>query len=229
MTDASLTVASMTEASMTGLVAIAQVLALLGTAGATLVAGACVVIALLLRRTDWARLAAVAGVSLPGLYTIALFGSSALSPTTTIPEGARKVFCEIDCHVAFDIVSRVQRDGDTVRLTVREEFQRNSVGPRRGDGPLTPGTRRVLLMDANGVTYAPVRVHALQSSELFAPMRPGEVHRAELRFTVPEGVALRGLLVETTDPIARLLIGHERSPFHGKSLLTLTSHGIAAQ
>jgi hypothetical protein len=212
---------------MPGLIAIAQVLAFLGTVGATLLAAALVIGCLMLRRTRWAQLATIAGVSVPGLYLVALVSSGALSNTSTLPGGARKVFCEIDCHVAFDVVSAVDRDGDTVRLTLREEFRRNSIGPARGDGPLTPGERYVALVDEHGRRYVPDRVHPLQAAPLFAPMRPGEQHRAELRFVVPSGVALRGLLVETDDPISRVLIGHERSPFHGKVLLSVASNDVA--
>ena len=211
---------------MPGLIAIAQVLAFLGTVGATLLAAGAVIVFMLWRQAQWARLAAIAGVGVLGIYAAALFALSAVSPSTLIASGQRKVFCEIDCHVAFDIVSPVERDGDTVRLTLREEFRRNSIGPRRGDAALTPGERRIALIDENGHRYLPDRSHALQSAPLFAPMRPGEEHRAELRFAVPANVTLRGLLVETRDPIARVLLGHERSPFHAKALLDV--HGSLA-
>lgn len=214
---------------MPGLIAIAQVLALLVAVGATLLAAAVVIGCLMIRRPRWAQLATVAGVSVLGLYITALVGGGALSGTTSIPAGQPKVFCEIDCHVAFAIASSVQRDGDTVRLTLREEFRRNSIGPTRGDAPLSPGTRRVALMDERGQTYAPDRVYPMQTAPLFAPMRPGEQHRAELRFVVPANVALRGLLVETDDPISRVLIGHERSPFHGKVLLNLNAPTAVAR
>lgn len=209
---------------MPGLIAIAQVLAFLSAVGATLLAAAVVIGCLMMRRTRLAQLATIAGVSVPGLYLVALVGSGVLSPTTTLPSGVRKVFCEIDCHVAFDVVSAAARDGDTVRLTLREEFRRNSIGPNRGDAPLSPGERYVALVDERGRRYEPDRVHPLQAASLFTPMRPGEQHRAELRFVVPAGVALRGLLVETDDPISLVLIGHERSPLHGKVLLSVAPH-----
>lgn len=203
------------------LTVIAQTLAFLGGAAGTLLAFAAAVVLLLLGRRHWARLSALSGASLVALYAMLLFAASATSTTTVLPPGAPKVFCEIDCHVAFDLADSAWRTDNEVVLTVRETFDPTSVGPRRGEGPLTPGTRRIVLVDDDGKRYAPVAVRALGDATLFAQLRPGESHRAQLRFHVPAQTALRGLLVEIDDPISRLLIGHERSPFHGKVLLDL--------
>ena len=59
----------------------------------------------------------------------------------------------------------------------------------------------------------------LDAAPLFASLRPGEMHRATLEFSLPLGARAIGLLVESDDPVSMLLIGHERSPFHGKVLL----------
>jgi hypothetical protein len=200
---------------------IAQTLALLGSAAGILLAFAAAVVLLLLGRRHWARVSALSGASLVAMYGVLLFAVSATSATTVLPPGAPKVFCEIDCHVAFDLADSAWRTRDEVVVTVRETFDPTSVGPRRGDGPLTPGTRRIQLVDDDGHRYAPIAVRALGESALFAQLRPGESHRAQLRFSVPESISLRGLLIEIDDPVSALLIGHERSPFHGKVLLDL--------
>ena len=200
---------------------IAQTLALLGSAAGILVAFGAAVVLLLAGRRYWARLSALSGVSLAAVYAVLLLAASATSRTTVLPPGAPKVFCEIDCHVRFDLADSAWRTRDEVVLTVRETFDANTVSPRRGDAPLTPGARRIALVDENGHHYAPTVVRTLGEATLFAQLRPGQSHRAELRFAVPASTPLRGLLVEIDDPISALLIGHERSPFHGKVLLDL--------
>ena len=201
--------------------AMAQILALLGTAASVVLAFAGTVVLVLLGRTHWARLTALSGASLAALYAALLFLASATSHTTVLPKGATKVFCEIDCHVAFDVPDGARRDGDTVTITVRESFDLASISERRGNGALTPGVRRMVLVDDAGTRYAPTQVQGLSTSPLFSLLRPGESHQALLRFVVPVAARMQGLLIEIDDPVSALLIGHERSPFHGKVLLDL--------
>jgi hypothetical protein len=196
---------------------------LLGTAASVLLAVVATVVLVLLNRVRIARLTAVSGASVFGLYAALLLTMSVSSRTTTLPPGQLKFFCEIDCHVAFDLSSEPVRAGDTVRLTLRERFRRETISDRRGDAPLSPGTRIIALVSESGEMFAPIEMRPLDSAPLFSPMRPGEIHRAELRFAVPSDVVLRGLLVETSEPFAKLLIGHERSPLHGKVLLDLSA------
>ena len=183
-----------------GLVAIAQVLALLGTvAGGLALIGATIVL-VLLHRQRLARWTALGATALGATYGAVLLCASAVSRTSALAPGAPKVFCEIDCHVAFRI-DTATRDGDRVRITLREEFRRNSIGAQRGDAPLTPGTRRVVLIDADGQRYRATSVTTLSAAPLYAPIRPGEAHVARLHFDVPRDVALRSS--KPTIPSAR--------------------------
>lgn len=206
-------------------IAVLQTLIFLGAAGTVSVLCVAATTLLLLRRLRGARIAAVSGVGITALYVVALVVVGVFSRTSVLPRGTAKVFCEIDCHVTFMVVSAAHH-GDTVRVILREAFDAASISPRRGNALLTPGTRRFALVDGTGRAYPPVAVTVLSADSLFAPLRPGEVHRAELRFHVPPNTPIAGLLVEDDDPISRLLIAHERSPFHGKTLLDL---GISGQ
>lgn len=205
---------------MSTLAATAQTLAFLATIAALLLAGAGAVVFVMLRRRAWAMRAVVAGGLVAALYAVALLAFSVASPAVNLAPGERKVFCEVDCHVAYEITEGY-KDSDTLVLSVRELFDASSVSSRRGDEPLYPGSRRFALVDANGREWAPLRIRTSDTAPLFAMMRPGESHRAQLSFAVPHDVQVRGLLVEDDSPVSPLLIGHERSPFHQKALMLL--------
>lgn len=206
---------------MSSLTAIIQTLALLGAAAALALASIAVVALALSGRTQWARLSAVCGASVIFVYVIVLLSVSVGSVPRVLPLGERKVFCEIDCHVVFSIESPAERRGDTVHIALREAF--TNVSDARGNAPLTPGTRHIALVAENGEHYLPVRLRPAGPDTLFAPIRPGEQHHAELAFVVPAALSLRGLLVENDDPVSRLMIAHERSPLHAKVLLAVAA------
>ena len=212
-----------------GYIAIGQTLALLGMVATVVLALAGMVVLLLLNRIHLARIAALFGASVLGAYVAVLLALSVASSTRTLPPGQLKFFCEIDCHVAFDVISTPVRVGDTLKLTLRERFRRETISDRRGDAPMTPGTRIIALVDERGELFPPIESVQLDAAPMFAPMRPGESHRAELRFLVPAEAKLRGLLVETAEPFAKLLIGHERSPLHCKVLLDLSAAADVAR
>lgn len=205
---------------MSTLAATAQTLAFLAAIAAVLLAAAAAVVFVMLRRRAWAMRAVVAGGLVASLYAITLLAFGVASPAVNLSPGERKVFCEVDCHVAYEITEGY-KDSDTLVLSVRELFDANSVSSRRGDAPLYPGSRRFALVDARGHQWSPVRVRMTDSAPLFSVMRPGESHRAQLSFAVPHDVQIRGLLVEDDSPVSPLLIGHERSPFHQKAVLLL--------
>ena len=212
---------------MSQMAVVAQTLAFLAVAAGLVVALAATMVCLLIGRLHSARRAAQSGVSLAAGYLALLLVASATSRTTVLPFSASKVFCEFDCHVVFDLPDGAWRADDTVTITVRESFDAASISRERGDAPLTPGSRHIVLVDDAGQRYGATTVRTLSASPLFATLRPGESHRAQLRFLVPRAVPLRGLLIESDDAIARLLIGHERSPFHGVALLDISPPGRA--
>ena len=213
---------------MTTLAATAQTLAFLGAVATVLLAGAAAVVFVMLRRREWAARAVMTGGFVASLYAITLLAFGVASPAVDLAPGERKVFCEVDCHVAFEITAGY-KDSDTLVLSVRELFDENSVSSRRGDAPMNPGARRFALVDSKGREWEPVRVRTSDTAPLFAAMRPGESHRAQLSFSVPSDVQIRGLLVEDDSPVSPLLIGHERSPFHEKAVLSLPTNVMRAR
>ncbi len=205
-----------------------QALVFVGSLGLLLsLLGASVLFALIRRRT-WAIWTAAAAGSLVSAYAFMLLMAGAVSQQRVIPHGDAKAFCEIDCHVAYEVTSAYDSANNVV-LTVREEFDPGSISRTRGDAPLHPGGRVFALVDADGRRWPPARVRMLDSAPLFARMRPGESHRAQLVFDVPHDVAIAGLLVEDDSPISPLLIGHERSPLHRKTLLALPEGATRAR
>ena len=133
-----------------GYIAIGQTLALMGMVAAVALALGAPVVLILLNRMPMARVAAVFGVAVFGGYAALLLTLSIASETTTLPPGQLKFFCEIDCHVAFDVISQPERIGDTLQLTLRERFRRETISDRRGDAPMTPGMRFTFSTSAAG-------------------------------------------------------------------------------
>ena len=213
---------------MSTLAATAQVLAFLGTVAFVLSAGAAALVFVMLRRRVWAGRAVLAGGFIASLYAATLLAFGVASPAVNLPPGERKVFCEVDCHVTYDITGGYN-DSDTLVLTVRELFDPNSVSPRRGDAPMNPGARRFALVDSKGREWAPVRIRMKDRAPLFSMLRPGESRQAQLSFAVPREAQIRGLLVEDDNPVSPLLIGHERSPFHEKAVLSLPASVMRAR
>jgi hypothetical protein len=205
---------------MNSIEAIGQILAFLGSIALFACAVVAMILFFLVDRKTWARFSGVIAASVPVLYLFALVATSVFSNNKVLPPGAPKTFCEIDCHVKWNVVG-VDNNAGTLVVTVRETFDPNSISSHRGDSPLTPGTRRFELVDAKGRHYRPSAEKSLSDTPLFAAMRPGETHIGQVVFKVPSDVEPLGLLVEDDDPVSRLLIGHERSLLHGKVLLSL--------
>ena len=203
------------------LAATAQALAFLGLVASLALLCAMAVLLLLMHRVRWARWSLALGALLTGAYAVALVVVGASSSTLVLEAGRSKVFCELDCHIVYDVLSTHVSEDASVAVTVQEQFDASSISARRGNGPITPGTRMFALLDTQGRRYLPMSIAMIDSAPLFADMRPGEAHRATLEFTVPRDVHVLGLLVEDADLISTLLIGHERSPFHGKVLLPI--------
>lgn len=175
-------------------------------------------------------------------YVFLLCGVSLVSSEKVLPMGGWKYFCEIDCHIGYSVLG-VQAasvlgpeirpsaaNGRFVIVRVKVWFDERTISPNRGDGPLTPNARRVVLVDAIGHTYAqfpgletePTRTTAQQVS-LRQPLRPGQSFTTDLVFDVPRDAAGLRLLITEDDPETRLVIGHENSLLHKKIYLSLNS------
>ena len=188
------------------------------------------------------RLAAFSGASLAiifaGYFTALLFVSF-LSHETILPVGGWKYFCEIDCHIAYSIEENkiatppsgdLKRsslpNGKVVHVRLKTWFDPATISPRRGDAPLKPNPRRVVLIDDQRNSYSPMP-GSEELSSLSKPLRPGESYTSDFVFDVPRDASGLRLLILEDDPESRFVIGHENSLLHKKIFLALNSPGTA--
>lgn len=137
------------------------------------------------------------------------------------PGGGEKFFCEVDCHVGYSVVAFVETaDGGERRAVVRlrSRFDETTISQRRGNESLTPNPRSAALVDARGRRFVtePAGVVALK-----AALKPGKSYATDLVFRIPEGAGNLRLSLVEADGLVRLLLGHERAPFAGETLLAL--------
>jgi hypothetical protein len=175
-------------------------------------------------------------------YFALLFAFSFSSSETILPAGGWKYFCEIDCHIAYSLdgvetaaalgpeLQQVSAHGEFVVVRLKSWFDENSISPHRGNGPLTPNARRVVLVDAAGETYAPAlsaeaalsRLGA-KSTPLTRALRPGESYTTDFVFDVPLHSRGFRLLVTEDDAETRFILGHENSLLHKKIYFAVDS------
>src|SRR6266481_951265 len=107
--------------------------------------------------------------------------------------GERKYFCEIDCHIAYSVsgVEETAMLGDELHQTaatgrfvivhLKTWFDPSTISPHRGNGELSPGLRRIVLVDRHGTEFPPsasaqqllAKLHGA-STPITQPLRPGE-------------------------------------------------------
>lgn len=191
------------------------------------------------------KIAVSAGVLVLG-YSAVLVAASATSRDWTIAPGEEKYFCEIDCHLAYSVTgvdrtktirtvpNQTAAAGVFYILTVRTRFDERTISPHRGNGPLTPSPRVVMLVDDQGRSYSisPEGQRAMELSlgdrwtPLMQPLRPGESYATPLVFDLPANARAAKLLITTAvEPawLGRFLIGDEGSLFHKKVYLRVAS------
>src|SRR5207244_11295852 len=78
--------------------------------------------------------------------------------------------------------------------------------------------RALTLVDERGNRYAAV---AQSGMPLTAPLRPGEAYTTEVAFDLPSDTKNATLLINESDWITHLVIGHENSPLHKKTSFQL--------
>lgn len=176
-----------------------------------------------------------AALMIVACYLVLLCGVSLASSEKVLPAGGWKYFCEIDCHIGYS-VSGVQTTsvigpemrqesahGQFVIVRLKVWFDERTISPNRGDGPLTPNARRVVLIDAGGRTYTESSEGEAQlarangdAGSLRQPLRPGQSFAKDLVFDVPEDASGLRLLITEDDPETLLIIGHENSLLHKK-------------
>src|SRR5262249_129060 len=120
--------------------------------------------------------------------------------------------------------------GTFIVVNLETWFDANTISRFRGDGPLTPGPRRVFLVNNAGRRFepkvwpggsvAPVDVGEPRTTAV----RPGESYTTSFVFDVPNGADSYRLLVTSgSDVISRLVIDDENSLFHRKIYLGLVN------
>ena len=216
------------------------VMAFLGTAFVIVVIGGLLIYLLAVRKFAKARLVLFATIAIAGIYLAALLAFSFASKEQVLARGQEKHFCEIDCHLAYSIANVTQAKtignlpqpviagGVFTLVTVRTHFDEKTIGPNRGGSKLYPNPRRFTLTDEQGRTYSPSPAGqtALESSKasgtpITNALRPGESYDTTLAFDVPAEVRNLTLLINESDWITHLIIGHENSPLHKKTRLQL--------
>ncbi len=168
-----------------------------------------------------------------GLYFVVMLGVSSFSKDYDLRPGVEKHFCELDCHIANSItkverVTAIPADfanapapppGQLFVVTLRTRFDETTIGPGRGDGPLTPNPRAITVRDDAGREYEPAV--AFSGTPLDTPLRPSQSYDTRLLFSIPIEAKNPRLLVRTSMWPDAFLIGDERSLLHGKAYFDL--------
>jgi hypothetical protein len=187
------------------------------------------------RSSFFAKLGAGAALTMTTGYLLLLSGVSFASSEKVLPRGGWKYFCEIDCHLAYSLIGaqtaatlgpemqQISGHGQFVVVRVKTWFDERSISARRGNGPLTPNPRKVILVDDTGRSFAPSAESravfarlGTRSTPLTEPLRPGESYSTDFVFDVPGDAHALRLLITEDDPETRLVIGHENSLLHKK-------------
>jgi hypothetical protein len=178
------------------------------------------IFARLTKRELFARVTLRTLVGGVGLYILLFFGASVLSHSRVLALGEEKHICEIDCHLAYSVVSAKADPlpSGAVRqtVTVKVRFDEATISARRPrDASLTPNNRYVALVDAQGHQY-PGSTEGLKRA-----LTPGESYTTDLVFEVPAGAQDLRLVLRNNDAETTFIIGHENSLLHGKTTFAL--------
>lgn len=212
-----------------------QVLAFLGAFAGLCLAGLLALYGLASKKVPVFKWSVLAAAVIPCGYMGLVVADSLVSPEYVLARGEHKYFCEVDCHLAYSLeeASTAKTLGPELQLRtaagrfvivrVKTWFDERTISAHRGNAPLNPGPRRVVLADDAGREYAPFSEaqSALEQMRgktptLATPLRPGESYMSDLVFDVPEGARNLKLLIAEPDGLDNALIGHENSPLHKK-------------
>ncbi|HET9707688.1 MAG TPA: hypothetical protein VFP39_05235 [Gemmatimonadales bacterium] len=192
----------------------------------TLAAGAAFVLAVLLKKSQWARVIAWVEAGGLALYAGIFLITSLASPTQELAVGTEKHICEVDCHLAYSVAGVKTAKvwgGKTAQgmfyvITVRVRFDSGTIASwRPRDVPVSPNGRSVALIDAQGRRY-PAPTDALDRQLL-----PGQAYTTDFVFDVPADGGTPRLELESGDWPTHLMIAHENAFLHGKVLFRLAA------
>jgi hypothetical protein len=223
------------------------VLAFLGTCFLLAVTGLVLIVSLLLRKWKVSKVALLGGCAAASVYLVLLLGASVMSQEKVLTSAGKKYFCEIDCHIAYSVESvaeakvlgtapqQATASGKFYTVKIKTWFDENTISSRRGNSPLFPNPRRVVIVDDQGREYPPSAdgLSILQHSEanwtpLTQSLRPGESYTTNLVFDLPEGARNPRLFIADADIVTNFLIGHENSPLHKKIYFGLEVKPVSA-
>lgn len=201
------------------------VLLFLAALAGALFGSAAAAIAWFARKPKFARASLLSVAFASVSYFALLSGFSFASHSRVLARNRKKYFCEIDCHLAYSVLT-VEKEpaagASRYVVTIRTRFDETTISPSRPkDAPLTPSPRTVYLVDASGHRYLPV---AVQGMPLLTALTPGEFYETQVGFDVPPEAKADDLrLLITTTPAwpDRLLIGDENSVLHAKTYFAL--------
>jgi hypothetical protein len=214
------------------------VMALLGLGFLLLVVALFLLYLLGRRKFGSAHLVLLAAVAITVIYFAVVLLFSFSSSEQVLARGQEKHFCELDCHLAYSIaeVGQAKTIGTSPQqatavgmftlVSVKTRFDEKTIGPNRGNSELYPNPRTLTLVDAQGRSYSPSAaaqtVLGLQAgTPITAPLRPGESYVTTLVFDLPPDAKPATLLLNESDWITRLIIGHENSLWHKKTRFQL--------
>jgi hypothetical protein len=175
-------------------------------------------------------------------YLLLLAGVSSASSEKILPTGSWKYFCEIDCHIAYSLIGaetasalgpemqQISAHGKFIIVRVKTWFDKSTISSQRGNGPLTPNRRKIVLLDDTRRSFPPAvgsQAVLLRFGSISAPLtqalRPGESYTSDFLFDVPKDARGLRLLITEDDPESRLVIGHENSLLHKKIYFAVDS------
>jgi hypothetical protein len=168
-------------------------------------------------------------------YCAVLLGFSLFSRDVDLSAGMKKFFCEIDCHLAYQVdgvstekavggeSDQIVSTGEFMVVELRTWFDPSTISPKRGNSLLTPNGREAIVTDNEGHGFRPspqgdkvLEAERRHSTPLTTPLRPGESYTSYLVFEVPARAQGLRLWLRSDDEVGAVLWGNERSPLHGK-------------
>lgn len=211
----------------------AGALLFLGTAFLLFLVGLGFVYALVRKKASFIKLSLAAVAVVVGLYLAVLLMFSFSSSEKVLARGEEKHFCEIDCHLAYSVTderetktlgeapNQTSAAGTFRVITIRTRFDENTISPHRGNQPLYPNSRVLVVVDENGKQYSPspeaqrlLEASHSAGTPLTTPLRPGETYTTTSAFDLPTDIKNPTLLIREGEWMTHFVIGHENSPLH---------------
>jgi hypothetical protein len=218
------------------------VILFLGTGFLLFVVGLALAYSVLKKKFGLAKLFGIAEAAIAGLYLGAILIFSFFSSERVLAQGQEKHFCEIDCHLAYSITdvretktlddafnpgdtfNRVTAAGMFRLVTLKTRFDETTVSSKRGNGPLTPNSRVVFVVDETGNQYflSAEGQRVLERSQaggtpITTQLRPSETYTTTFVFDLPADIRNPTLLIREGEAVTRFIIGHENSFLHKKT------------